>query len=203
MSPFDHLNLPFGNPRRAFRRIANERLDDLIESEASRARSKVDTLMGVYPSASPREIAQRLIDEKKQIATAVGGITGVLGLITLPVDLAGMVYLELSLLVEIATVFKVGVRNQSAKDELLDLFGYATGIGPLKRSTPRVVGSAARALLLRGGLKRIGTALPLVAAPVSAYLNNQHIQRIGDAGLRHYSAEAPAREKSVRLGGSS
>ena len=38
--------------------------------------------------------------------------------------------------------------------------------------------------------------MPLVAAPVSAYLNNQHIQQVGDEAVRHYDGFAAAHEKT-------
>jgi hypothetical protein len=54
------------------------------------------------------------------------------------------------------TAFKVPLKSDRARGELLDLFGCANGIGAF----PRVVRS-------------------VTAAPISAYLNNQPIQAIG------------------------
>ena len=184
------------------KRLTNEQLSELIEKESVRARAKVDLLHQRYPTAGPRELAQHLIDSKKSIAGMVGGITGVFGLVTVPVDLVGMVYLQVSLLTEIATVFKVVLKNESARNELLDLFGYANGIGPVQRASPKVVGSLAALLLARGGLKALSRAMPLVAAPVSAYLNNHHIQQIGDAAVRHYDGWVHAHEKTRKASGS-
>jgi hypothetical protein len=183
------------------RRLANERLHDLVEKEAVRARARIDALTQRYPSAGPRELAQRLIDQKKQLASVVGGVTGVFGAVTVPLDLVGMVYLQLSLLTEVATAFKVSLRSERERDELLDLFGYANGIGPLQRSSPRVLGSLAAALLAKGGLKTLSRAVPLVAAPVSAYLNTQHVQRVGDAAVRHFDGWGRAHEKQRQASG--
>jgi len=180
------------------RGLASAQLSDLVEREASRARDTVDELARKYPSAGARELAQRLIDQKKSVAGMVGGVTGVFGLLTVPVDLAGMVYLQLALLAEVATVFKVNLKGESARAELLELFGYANGIGALQRASPRVVGSLAAALLARGGLTAVSRAMPLVAAPISAYLNNQHIQAVGDAAIRHYDGWVHAHEKTKR-----
>jgi hypothetical protein len=184
------------------KKLTNEQLSELIEKESVRARTRVDQLTQRYPSAGQRELAQHLIDSKKQLAGMIGGVTGIFGLVTVPVDLVGMVYLQLSLLTEIATVFKVVLKNESARSELLDLFGYTNGIGPVRRASPKVVGSLAALLLSRGGLKVISRAMPLVAAPVSAYLNNQHIQQIGDAAVRHYDGWLHAHEKTKRASGS-
>lgn len=183
------------------KKLANERLSDLVDKEAVRARARVDELQQRYPSAGPRELAQRLIDQKKQLASMVGGVTGVFGAVTVPVDLVGMVYLQISLLTEVATVFKVSLKSERERQELLDLFGYANGIGPVQRSSPRLLGSLAALLLAKGGLKTVSRAMPLVAAPISAYLNNQHIQQVGDGAVRHYDGWVHAHEKQKKASG--
>jgi hypothetical protein len=81
---------------------------------------------------------------------------------------------------------------------LLDVFGYANGIGPMQRASPKVFGKIASVLLTRGGLGTIGKAMPLVAAPISAYLNNQHIQAVGDHAVRHYDGFGKAHEKTQK-----
>lgn len=185
-----------------FRGLATAQLSDIVEREGSRARETVDDLTQKYPTASPRELAQRLIDQKKSVAGMVGGVTGVFGLVTVPLDLVGMVYLQLSLLAEVATVFKVNLKGEAARTELLDLFGYANGIGALQRASPRVLGSVAASLLARGGLTTVSRAMPLVAAPIAAYLNNHHIQAIGDAAIRHYDGWVHAHEKTKKASSS-
>ncbi len=184
-----------GSPAK-LKELGRERLSDIIDQEAARARRKLDELTARYPSAAPRELAQRFVDDKKQLASMVGGVTGVFGLATLPLDYLGMTYLQLSLLVEVATVFKVNLKPDTAKTELLDLFGYANGLPPTKRLSPRLLGSLAAMLLARSGLATLSKAMPLVAAPVSAYLNNQHIQKIGDAASRHYDGWGRAHQKA-------
>jgi hypothetical protein len=182
-------------------KLANARLSALIEKEAVRARARVDELQQRYPSAGPRELSQRLIDNKKSVASMVGGVTGVFGAVTVPLDLVGMVYLQVSLLTEVATVFKLPLRSEREREELLDLLGYANGIGPVQRASPKVLGSLAALLLAKGGLKSLSRAMPLVAAPISAYLNNQHIQKVGDAAVRHYDGWSRAREKTQKASG--
>ena len=180
------------------KRISNERISDLIEREAVRARARVDELQQRYPTAGPRELSQRLIDSKKNIASMMGGITGVFGAVTVPVDLAGMLYLQLSLLTEVATVFKLSLKSERERQELIDLLGYGNGIGPLQRSTPKVLGTLAQYVFLKGGLKTISRTMPLVAAPISAYMNNQHIQQVGESAVRHYDGWERAHQKATR-----
>jgi hypothetical protein len=184
------------------RKLANTQLSDLVEKEAVRARTRVDELQQKYPSAGPREISQRLIDQKKSLASLVGGITGVFGLVSVPVDLAGMLYLQVSLLTEVATVFKHPLKSERERQELIDLLGYANGISPVQRSSPRVLGSLAQLILARTAFKGLSRAMPLVAAPISAYLNNQHIQDVGDSAVRHYDGWVRAHEKAQKASGS-
>lgn len=183
------------------KKLGNERLSDLIEREAVRARVRVDELQQRYPTAGPRELSQRLIDSKKGIASMVGGVTGVFGAVTVPLDLVGMVYLQLSLLTEVATAFKLPLKSERERQEVLDLFGYANGIGAMQRSSPKVLGSLAAMVLGRVGMSGLSKAMPLVAAPISAYLNNQHIQQVGDSAVRHYDGWVHAHEKSQRASG--
>ncbi|HSP81227.1 MAG TPA: EcsC family protein [Myxococcaceae bacterium] len=184
------------------KKLADAKLSDLVRYEMPRSRKRVAELEERYPSAGVKERAQRLIDEKKSVAGMAGGMLGVFGLLGLPADLSMMAYLQLVLLVDLATLYKVNLKSDQARQELLDLYGYATGVGTLRRSGPRVLGKVAEVMLRRGGLATLGRAMPLVAAPVTAYLNNQHIQKVGDHVVRHYEgfhkAHAKAKKSTAR-----
>lgn len=179
-------------------RLANTRLSDLIEREAARARDRVDEMRKRYPTAGDREISQRFIDSKKSMAGMVGGISGVFGVATVPLDLVAMAYLQIALLAEVGTVFKADLKSEHGRQEVLELFGYSNGIGPVQRASPRVLGSVAAVLFRRGGLSALGRAMPLVAAPISAYLNNHHVQQVGDAAVRHYDGWLQAGKKTTK-----
>jgi hypothetical protein len=178
--------------------LGNARLSDVVLREMARARTRVEALHQLYPSAGPRELSQRLIDSKKALGSMVGGVSGVFGVASVPADLVVMVYLQLALLVEIATLYKTNLKGDRARHELLDLFGYANGVGPVQRASPKLLGKMAQLLLTRGGLASVGKAMPLVAAPISAYLNNQHLQSVGDQAVRHYDGFPLASQKSRR-----
>ncbi len=178
------------------KKLSNEKLIDFIDTETVRSRKRIDELVTRFPSATGRELSQHIIEQKKQLASMVGGITGIFGIVTVPLDLGGMVYLQLSLLIDIALIFKANPRSDKARGEMLDVFGESNGIGPLERSTPKVMGSLAALLLSKGGLKTLSRAMPMVAAPISAYLNTQHIQRVGEAAIRHYDGWPKARAKA-------
>lgn len=181
------------------RRLGRTRVEDLVQREIPKARARLQDLEDRYPSADKRELAQRLIDEKKGFAGMVGGVSGVFGAVSIPADLVVMLWLELGLLVDIATLYKRNLKSERERAELLDLFGMTNGVGPFTRSTPRALGSLAGFLLARGGLNTFGRAMPVVAAPISAWLNNQHIQRVGEAAVRHFEGFAKAHKKAVNV----
>lgn len=171
--------------------LANKKLSSLVLSEIGRAKERVAELERTYPSAKREELAQRLIDAKKALATTSGAFGGLLGAVSIPFDVVLITYLQISLLVDIAVLSRVNLKSTLAHDELLDLLAYANGLSPLVRSGPKLLGEIAVALLKRGGLPRLGRAVPIIAAPVSAWLNNRAITKAGEEALRFYSREGP------------
>lgn len=178
--------------------LGRARLEDVVLAEVARSRKRVTELERLYPSAGPRELSQRLIDGKKSLASTVGGVTGAFGLLGIPGDLVVMAWLQVVLVVDVATVHKVNLKGAQARAEVLDVVGYANGVGPLARTGPRLVGTLAGRLLERGGLKIFGRALPLAAAPISAYLNQRHIQQVGEQVVRFYAGLEKARVKTKK-----
>ncbi|ABF90222.1 conserved hypothetical protein [Myxococcus xanthus DK 1622] len=182
------------------KKLGSARLSDIVLQEVARSRVRITTLEKRYPQAAPRELAQRIVDEKKNLASMVGGVSGVFGLVALPADLLFMAYLQIILLTDVATLYKVNLKTERARGEMLDLFGYANGLGPLPRAGPKVLGKLAAMLLEKGGMQTLGRAMPLVAAPVTAYFNNQHIQMVGEQAVRFYEGfdKAHAKAKAQR-----
>lgn len=169
--------------------LASTRFGDLVVAEVGRARARIGALERTYPSAPRREIAQRLIDTKKAVAGTEGAVSGLFGLFGVPADLVFVTYVQIALLVEIATLYRVNLKSRRAQDELLDVLGYANGVAPVVRSGPKVVAAIAKALLTRGGLPSVGKAFPVVGGIVTAYLNNRGIQRLGEEALRFYGGK--------------
>ena len=157
--------------------MANTQLSNLIVAEVGRAKARIAELRRVYPSAPPSELAERLSDAKKTIAGTSGAVSGIFGLASVPLDLVLVAYLQLSVMVDVAVLHGANLKSKRAQDELIDLLNYANGLDPVVRASPRVLGQIAFALLKRGGFSQFGRAIPVVASPVTAWLNNKAIVR--------------------------
>ena len=168
---------------------AQEKISALYLDEIGRARRRVEQLREKYPSAQPSELVQRLIDSKKGWASAGGALSGLFGWITLPADLAFVTALQLSLIMEVAMVHKVNLKSDRARAEVLEVLGYSNGADAVHvsaRSAPKIVSQVARRLFAKGGFETLGRAVPVIAAPLAALLNNRDIQRAGEAAARFY-----------------
>jgi len=187
----------------AVKRLASLRMEDVVGLEAKRARQRVKALRERYPSAGPRELGQHVIESAKGLASLSGSVSGVFGLVSVPADLVVMAWLQIRMLADIATAYGVDLRFGRARSELLSVLGEANGIGPLKRSGPKVLGKAAAVLAQKGGFATLGRAMPLVAAPVTAWLNNHHVQLVGEAALRQYDGFVRAAAKTRAASGAS
>jgi EcsC protein family len=168
---------------------AKEKLAGLYLDQIARARKRVDDLRSRYPSAQPSEMAQRLIDQKKAWASTGGALSGLFGLISVPADIAFVTALQLTLIMEIALVFRINLKSARARSEVLEVLGYSNGadtVNIASRAGPKVFARAAEKLLARRGLAQLGRVVPVVAAPVVAWLNNKDIQRAGEAAVRFY-----------------
>jgi uncharacterized protein (DUF697 family) len=166
--------------------LASQRLDTVVLAEIARARRRIHDLERRYPSAGARELSERLIDSKKRVGSTTGAVSGLFGLVSIPADLILVTYLQCVLLVELATLYKANLKNERGRDELLDLLGYANGVGPIVRAGPKLLGRVALSVFERGGLPTLGRAFPVVAAPLTAYLNSKAIDRVGQEAVRFY-----------------
>jgi hypothetical protein len=173
----------------------------VVALEGRRAKKRVAALTRRLPNASPRDLGWQSIDSAKNLAALSGSVSGVFGLVSVPADLVVMTWLQIHLLADIATAYEVNLRFPRARTQLIEVLGEANGIGPLKRAGPKLLGKVAAVLAERGGFATLGRAFPLVAAPITAWLNNQHIQTVGEAALRHYDGFERASAKTRAASG--
>lgn len=180
------------------KKLGNARMSDLINAESQRSKKRVADLQARYPSADIKELCQRLVDSKKHLAQLTGGISGALGIFSVPPDMLIMAWLELSLTVDIATLYKANLKTERSRQEVLDLFYEMNGIPAFQRESPKVLGKVAGLLAAKLGSETIGKALPLIGAPISAYFNSQHIQFVGEQAKRHFEGFGKAHEKTKK-----
>jgi hypothetical protein len=180
---------------------AKERLLHLYVEEIGRCRRRVDELREKYPSANSQELAQRLTDTKKTWAATGGAISGLFGLMLVPADLAFVTVLQLTLIMEIAVLHKVNLKSDRARTEIFEVLGYSNGADTVNlagRAGPKVMARIAEKLLAKRGLTQLGRAVPVVASPLVAWLNNRDLQKAGEAALRFYGTlrTLPGRRKT-------
>jgi len=180
----------------SLKRLGSLRMEDVVSLEAKRARIRLKALRTRYPTAGPRELGQHVIESAKGLGSLSGSVSGVFGLISVPADLLVVAWLQIRMLADIATAYGVDLRFRRARSELLGVLGEANGVGPLQRSGPKVLGKVAAVLAEKGGFATLGRAMPLVAAPVTAWLNNHHLQMVGEAALRQYDGFERASAKT-------
>jgi uncharacterized protein (DUF697 family) len=181
-----------------FTRVAKDKLASMYLDQISRARKRVDDLHTRYPAAQAPEMAQRLIDQKKAWAATGGAVSGLFGLISVPADIAFVTVLQLTLIMEIALVFRANLKSARARNEVLEVLGYSNGadtVNLASRAGPKIFARAAEKILAKKGLAQLGRVVPVVAAPFVAWLNNKDIQRAGEAAVRFYGTmrELPRR----------
>jgi EcsC protein family len=179
---------------------AKERLWQVYVGEIGRCRKRVDELRGKYPSANAQELAQRLTDTKKTWAATGGAISGLFGLALVPADLAFVTALQLTLIMEIAVLHKVNLKSGRARTEVFEVLGYSNGADTVNlagRAGPKVLARVAEKVLAGRGLTQLGRAVPVVASPIVAWLNNRDLQRAGEAAQRFYGLlrQLPSRRK--------
>ncbi len=179
--------------------FARERLWRVYVEEIGRCRRRVDEAREKYPSAGPPELAQRLTDTKKTWASTGGALSGLFGLALVPADLMFVTVLQLTLIMEIALLHKVNLKSTRARDEIFEVLGYSNGADTVNlagRAGPKVLARIAQKVLTTRGLEQLGRAVPVIAAPVVAYLNNRDLQRAGEAALRFYGTirQLPSRK---------
>jgi len=183
---------------------AKERLWNVYIDEIGRCRARIDDLKAKYPSADHNELVRRLTDTKKTWAATGGAISGLFGLALIPADLAFVTVLQLTLIMEIALLHKVNLKSDRERSEVFEVLGYSNGADTVNlagRAGPKLVARVAEKILAKRGLSQLGRAVPVVASPLVAWLNNRDLQKAGEAAQRFYGTlrTLPFRRKSEPL----
>lgn len=164
-------------------------LESWLLNELGRARVRIARLQEAHPQADRAQIAQRLIDEKKRQATSGGLVVGLFGWLSIPADVAMVGWMQFTLAIELALLHGVNLKSASGRAELFDLLGFKgseLGLLTLVQAAPRLARRASSALARRVGWRTVGRTVPVLAAPITAWVNNRDIQALGDEAIRRF-----------------
>ncbi len=162
-------------------------LDEWLLQQVARSRLRIAELERAHPGLDRPQLAQRLIDEKKQVATGGGAVVGMFGLAAIPADLALVAWLQVQLAIELAVLHGVNLKARTGRAELLDVLGFReSDLASVLRAVPLVTGRVSAAFFRRLGWRTVGRAVPVLAAPITAFVNGRDIQRIGDEAMRRF-----------------
>lgn len=162
-------------------------LEAWLLGELGRARVRVAQLERAHPNADKAELSRRLIDAAKERAARRGMISGLFGWMSIPADVAMVGWMRLVLSIELAVLHGVNLKSRSGRAELFDLMGIqGDDVGSLARATPRLVKRATSSMARRLGWRSVGRAVPILAVPISAWVNGNDIERAGVEALRRF-----------------
>jgi uncharacterized protein (DUF697 family) len=174
---------PFGGgPEEA----ARARLRELIAAERKRARTHILFIKRSEPDASRDRVAHLMVERWTKLAQVEGGVTGALGLVGVPINLLLFAYFQIALIVSIAEAYDTPLEGDSGEEVVLEVLGRAHGIADVLRSSPRVLGSIAKAIAVRHGFSMFGRLVPIIASPIAARLNEKEMTRLGGEALRRF-----------------
>ncbi len=177
------IGWPFGT---RVKDVARKNLRDLIVQEQKRAQLHIQLIRQRDPAASNDRIANVIIDRWTKVATVEGGITGALGVLGVPVNLILFAYFQLALIVSVAESYQFPLDGEQGEDAVLYILGRVHGIEDLVQAGPRVLGSLAKALAIKHGLGTLGRLVPMLAAPISAKLNEKEMTQVGVEAMRRF-----------------
>ncbi len=146
--------------------LGRERLYAVLGAEGLRSRARVAAVRARFPAAEARDVARHLVTRKRRLGALSSGVAGLLGALSIPPSLAWTAWLELSLVLDVATAYGVDVRRGTGAEEALALFSSLRGVSAVKREGPRLFGQ--------------------LGAPVSAWMAARHLQQVGEAAVRHF-----------------
>lgn len=178
-------------------------LEAWLLRELTRSRLRVAELQHLHPDADKAELSRRLIDLAKDRAATRGMVAGLFGWMSIPADVAQVAWMRLCLAIDLAVLHGVNLKSRSGRAELFDLLGIEGGepnLRNLAKTTPRWMRSATSSMVKRMGWRTIGRTIPILAVPISAWVNGKDIEQMGRDALRRFDTfrRAPAAASTQR-----
>jgi hypothetical protein len=192
-------------------------LDYVIDIDSNVIRGYVETMKGQHPGLSKDELAQKIVSKAAMKNGLLGAVTGVGGVLTLPVmvpaDVAGSwrtqaamvfavahVYGYASDTADLRTDFYIILAGDSAK-EALKRIGIELGRAITKRAVQRLVtreamkkvwSIAGRQIVTKAGTKSLTSVVkwvPLVGVPIGFAFNWAATKGMGHIAISYYGGE--------------
>ncbi|MBI4816805.1 MAG: hypothetical protein HY791_11135 [Deltaproteobacteria bacterium] len=173
-------------PYRSVGEAARTKLRELIDAERARARAHIAFVRKGEPTASADRIAEVIARRWITVSGVEGGITGAVGFVGVPLNILLLTYCQIALIVSIAECYGVALEGDAGEEALLEVLGRAHGGGDVLRASPRVLGSIAKAIALRHGMKSLGRLVPILASPIAARLNERDMEKLAELALRRF-----------------
>lgn len=164
-------------------------LEAWLLEELARARLRVAELEQTHPGATRAELSRRLIDRAKDRAATRGMVAGIFGWLSIPADVAQVTWAQWCLVIELAVVHGVNLKSRTGRAELFGLFGIEggePGLPQLVRAAPRLVRTTASSWIRRMGWRAVGRTVPILAVPISAWVNGRDVEETGRQAIRHF-----------------
>lgn len=167
--------------------VADERFESWLLGEIGRARKRVRDLRVRYPTASPQELARRLIDRKVRWAAAGGAAGGLVGLAAIPAGGLLRAYLQMSLLVDLAVLSDRNLKSARAREELWELF--RSGRAALRARSEDAdswISRMKERIVTTRGVRILSRMVPVLGAPVRSVMEARDLRALGVEALRYF-----------------
>ncbi len=174
------------------RRLLEERFEAWLLAELPASRERVREVRERHPEVGLREHARLMVGDRRRRAAVGGAALGLLGWVGLPAEAALVAAMQMTLIVDIATLCGKNLKSVRARQELWRVFQTARAEAP---SAGHFLSSTARRVLSSSALRLAGRAVPLISMTMGAVADQRAMQRAGDAALRAFE-DVP---KAVRL----
>lgn len=165
-------------------RTGQKHLDEVLAPDVGKLQAHAQKVATSAPALNDRQVVQRLINRQAMRCGVIGAVTGLGGLITLPValpiDILASMRMQAALVEYIAQHY--GHTAVSGTEQTIRNFILVSGGEKLTTSTTQY----ATKFLVRFAGKSLSKLVPLVGAAVGFIVNYAIVQATGRAAVRLY-----------------
>jgi len=165
-------------------RTGQQHLDEVLAPDVGKLQAHAQKVAAAEPALDERQVVQKLINRQAMRCGVIGAVTGLGGLITLPIalpiDILTSMRLQASLVEYIAQHY--GRTAVSGAEQTIRNFILVSGGEQVTSTTTRY----ATTFLVRFAGKSLSKLVPFIGAVVGFIVNYAIVQATGRAALRLY-----------------